>query len=105
MATGFCKLSTYCRHLTEKQCLTSSMTVSMSCVQDKISTNFYTSRYVKKIIIQLTMEILQVDQIVIQNELGHHRDTRLRTQKKMSEKKSEPSSSSSSSYNKHVGED
>ncbi|CAF3785262.1 unnamed protein product [Rotaria socialis] len=27
MATGFCKLSTYCRHLTEKQCLTSSMTI------------------------------------------------------------------------------
>ncbi|CAF3217768.1 unnamed protein product [Rotaria socialis] len=36
MATGFCKLSTYCRHLTEKQCLTSSMTIRE---KDNISIN------------------------------------------------------------------
>jgi hypothetical protein len=84
MATGFFKLSAYYRHLKEKQCFSMSKTVSMSCVKDKISMNFFTSRYMKKIIIQLIMEILQIDQIVLQNELGPHQEKQLRTQKKMS---------------------
>jgi hypothetical protein len=82
--TGFFKLSAYFRHLKEKQCLKMSMPVSMCWVKDKFSINFYTSRYVKKKIIQLIKRILQIDQIVLQNESGRHQDTQLRTQKKMS---------------------
>ena len=61
-----------------------SMAMSMSCVKDKISMNFYTSRHVKEIIIQPIMGILQMDQIPLQNEFGHYQDIQLQTQKKMS---------------------
>ena len=59
-----------------------SMAMSGPCVKDKISMNFYTSKHLKKIIIQSKLDVLQIGQISLQNGFGHYQDVQLRTQKR-----------------------